>query len=143
MAHLQQQQSSSPVTFCNSHAVLMKYTSGCFLAPLRPSTPCFGCSCRPAVNEHPVRPPRLSVPLRVSVAPPLPPIWMIFFTPSSLSHTHTLTHSLSLLHCIHFCAFKKSPRITNLAESELTEVTGGLRTTNENKQGRTGHAFLN
>lgn len=41
----------------------------------------------------------------------------------SASFSPSLSLSLSLSHCIHFCAFKKSPRITNLAESRLTGVT--------------------
>lgn len=49
----------------------------------------------------------------------------LFPSSLSLSHCHSLSLSLplSLSHCIHFCAFKKSPRITNLAESELNGVT--------------------
>lgn len=63
--------------------------------------------------------------LRVSIAPPLS------LHPSlslSLSHTHSLSH------CIHFCAFKKSPRITNLAESELNGVTEDYKR-KQNKDG--------
>lgn len=55
--------------------------------------------------------------------------------PLSPSHCHT--HSLS--HCIHFCAFKKSPRITNLAESELNGVTEDYKR-KQNKDGP-GDAF--
>ena len=67
--------------------------------------------------------------------PPLSftPIISISLPPLSLSLP------LSLSHCIHFCAFKKSPRITNLEESELTGVTEeegyGLRKRKTNKDG--------
>lgn len=45
--------------------------------------------------------------------------------------------SLSLSHCIHFCAFKKSPRITNLAERELNGVTEDYKR-KQNKDGPGG-----
>lgn len=87
------------------HNVLLKYASG-FAIQLSASSPCFCACCPPAVNERPPSSPLL----RVSIAPPL-------------SLHPSLSLSLSLSHCIHFCAFKKSPRITNPAESELTGVT--------------------
>lgn len=62
------------------------------------------------------------------VAPSLPP--------PSLSLPLTLpTRSFS--HCIHFCAFKKSPRITNLEESDLTRGTQGRVEEPKGKQTRT------
>lgn len=101
------------VFICPSHnARGLKSHELCTMLLQPPSSPCF-CGCYlPAVNEH-----LGFILVRVSVAPPLLPIW-IFFTPSS-----SLTPSLSDSRCIHFCAFKKSPRFPNLEESELTGAT--------------------
>jgi len=55
-----------------------------------------------------------------------------FFPPLSLSPPLNLS-LISLSHCIHFCAFKKSPRITNLEERANQSDRGGLRT--QNKEG--------
>ena len=45
--------------------------------------------------------------------------------PPYLSHPPCLSLTLSPSRCIHFCAFKKSPRITNLEESELRVTEEG------------------
>lgn len=88
----------------------------------RVSSPCFAAAiCLLSMNSASSQPLGFIL-LRVSVAPPPLPIWIFF-------------------HCIHFCAFKKSPRITNLEESEKQSERGGFRTRKENKQGRTGHLY--
>lgn len=48
---------------------------------------------------------------------------LLFYVFPSLRLSLHPSLSVTRAHCIHFCAFKKSPRITNLAESELTGVT--------------------
>ena len=73
-------------------------------------------------------------------SPPLSLSLSLSFSPIiSISLPPSLSPSPSLSHCIHFCAFKKSPRITNLEESELTGVTEeegyGLRKRKTNKDG--------
>lgn len=94
---------------------------------LSASSPRLYARCPPAVNERPPSSPSSTL-LRVSIAPPL-----------SLHSPPSLSMSLSLCHRIHFCAFKKSPRITNLAESELTGVTEDYKR-KQNKDGP-GDAF--
>lgn len=77
------------------------------------SSPCFSGGCLPAVNEHPAASSRLCS--STSFVRSALSFLSVFF--------YLLSHSLTLPRCIHYCAFKKSPRITNLEESELSRVT--------------------
>lgn len=126
MAHLPRQQqqhlSSSPVTFCNSHAPLYEI----YMRRFPGSGP--GLSAPPC-RVLPSAVGLLS--MNIQRPPPLPPLssssssalyvspWLRLFLRSgflSLSCTHIHSLSPSLFHCIHFCAFKKSSRITNQPE---------------------------
>lgn len=103
--------SSLSRTSRTDHNALMKYASGVSGYDPAPGVPVRVLAPAARLLSMNVRRPLLfyAFPsLRLFLSLPPPP----------------LSLSLSLSLCIHFCAFKKSPRITNLAESELTGVTG-------------------